>query len=264
MGENIGKSGQSGEAARQPTPAEDVRALTRCALTASLATIDQATGYPYASLVTTATACDGTPVMLLSSLARHTRNLLADSRASLLVDGTAGSADPLAGGRATLIGRVSRVADGSAAAARTRFLARHPEAESYADFADFGFFALAPERAHYVGGFGRIIEISGGEIVTSTAGAEALIEAESDIVSHMNEDHFDAVRLYATHLLGQPDDSWRMTGIDPNGADLAAVRRTARLNFAKRVTNPDDARRTLADLARAARGASPRGDEGLT
>lgn len=265
MGENTGKPGQSAGAAQKPTPAEDVRALTRRASTGALATTDQATGHPYASLVTTATAADGTPLMLLSGLARHTRNLLADPRASLLVDGTAGSADPLAGGRATVIGRIARLTEaGAVSAARARFLARHPEAEGYADFADFGFFALVPERAHYIGGFGRIVDVTAGEILIDTRGAEALMEAEASILAHMNADHAETIALYAKRLLGQPSDSWRMTGIDPEGLDLTAGRRSARLIFAKRVTNPDDARRTLADLAHAARGASPQAPEGLT
>ncbi len=247
-----------------PTPAEDVRALVRNATTASLASLDLATGHPYASLVLTATAPDGRPLLLVSRLARHTRNILADPRSSLLVDGTSGSADPLAGGRATLIGQLAPVAGEMTGMARQRFLARHPNAEGYAGFADFGFYAFTPECAHYIGGFGRIVEVEAGDILVDTAGAESLLAAEAGIVAQMNADHADAINLYATALLGEPADSWRMSGIDPDGADLTAGRRAARLSFSKRVCNPDDARRTLADLAHAARGASPRAPEGLT
>ena len=258
------KPGVSLPESTTPTPAEDVRALVRLAMTASLASLDQATGHPYASLVLTATTPDGTPLLLISRLARHTRNILGDPRASLLFDGTQGSADPLAGGRATLIGHVVPVEESSIDTARRRFLARHPEAEGYADFADFGFYALRTVAAHYVGGFGRIVELQAADILLDTTGAEALLAAEADFLARMNADHAESIAHYATARLGQPADSWRMSGIDPDGADLTAGRHAARLSFAKRVMNPDDARRTLADLAGAVQGASPRGPEGLT
>jgi putative heme iron utilization protein len=249
MGENTGKPGQTAVTAPQPTPAEDVRALTRRALTGSLATLDQATGHPYASLVLVATAADGAPLLLLSGLARHTRNLMADSRASLLVDGTAGSGDPLAGGRATLIGHITPLEGSHAARARTRFLARHPASAGYADFADFGFFALVPERAHYVGGFGRIVEVPAHDILVDTRGAEALLAAEADILAQMNEAHAAALSRYAKRRFCQDADSWRMSGIDTEGLDLVADGTSARLVFAKRVVNPDDACHAIADLA---------------
>lgn len=223
--------------------------MVRRGLTAALATFDRATGHPYVSLVLVATTPAGEPLLLLSGLARHTHNLRANSRASLLFDGTSGSADPLAGGRATLIGRVlSR--DG--AWARDRFLSRHPSASAYADFADFGFHALAVQGAHFIGGFGRIVELTAADVLIATAGAETLLAAEPEIVAHMNQQHAAAVAHYATEVLGEPVDAWRMTGIDPEGADLVAGARTTRLSFAGRAATPQDARRELAHLAGAA------------
>ncbi len=247
--------------AAAPKPAAEARLLVRRSMTAALATLDQATAHPYASLVLVATMPGGAPLLLISQLARHTRNLTAEPRASLLFDGTGRSADPLAGGRVTLIGRMVTE---SAEAARRRFLARHPSAETYVDFADFAFYRLDVERAHYVGGFGRIVELPAAEVLTSTESAEALLAAEAEIVAHMNMDHADAVGLYATNLAGESQGPWRMAGIDPDGADLIAGARAARLVFPSSIATPGQARRMLADLAHAARGSSPGGRQGLT
>ena len=237
-----------------PATIRDVQNIVRRALTASLATLDQSTGHPYASLVTVATAPDGAPVLLLSTLARHTRNLLADARVSLLFDGTEGTGDPLAGGRVTFIGRIEPTQDPTD---RRRFLARHETAAGYADFQDFSFYKLKAEKAHFIGGFGRIIELQSNAFLTDVSGSARLIAAEPDIIAHMNQDHADAIALYATELLHASPGVWRMTGIDPTGTDLLLGRCTQRLNFEKMLESLGDARRVLADLAAAARGASP-------
>jgi hypothetical protein len=226
------------------------RDLVRGALKASLASLDRASGHPYASLVTVATLPDCSPVLLISRLALHTQNLLEDARASLLLDASPSDGDPLAGGRVTLIGRAERTED---LAARRRFLARHPEAQGYADFPDFAFYALAVERAHYVGGFGRIHTLAAGDVRLDLAGAEALVAAEAEIVAHMNADHAAAVELYATALAGAPSGPWRLTGIDPEGCDLICGGDARRIAFASRVTSPGEARAELVRLAAAAR-----------
>lgn len=118
-------------------------------------------GYPRTSLVAFARDREGAPLFLISSMAQHTKNLAADRRASLLVcDKIAG--DALSNARVTLIGAVSSLTDANAIAeARTRFLARHPQAATYVGFPDFSFRTLKIERAHLVAGFGRIVEIPG-------------------------------------------------------------------------------------------------------
>lgn len=247
-------AGPQGLTPRQQA-SRDVQTLVRCALTASLATFDRSTGHPYVSLVTVATAPDGAPVLLLSKLARHTRNLMADGRASLLFDGTQGTADPLAGGRATLLGRIAPTVDPTD---RRRFIARHEASAVYADFQDFAFYKLVPGHAHFIGGFGRIVELDASEFLIDVRSSAPLIEAEPEIVAHMNRDHAEAVALYATALLGEQPGCWRMTGIDPAGADLLDGRCARRLNFENMLATAGDARRALADLAGAARGASPR------
>lgn len=237
-----------------PSPAEATRGLVRRALKASLATLETSTGHPYASLVTIATDVDGTPLFLISTLALHTKNLISDARASVLFDGTDATGDPLAGGRVTLIGRAVKT---ERPTARARFLARQPHAAGYADFPDFAFYELVPERAHYIGGFGRIVDLAPADFIVDTSGAESLLAAHGDIVSHMNEDHAAANELYATVLAAAPGGPWRMTGIDPEGFDLVCDGMTCRIPFENRVTSPDEARRELVALVGKARERQP-------
>ena len=235
---------------REPSAAEASRGLVRSALKGALATLEPGSGLPYASLVTVATEPDGTPLLLLSRLAVHTRNILADARASLMIDGTGLDGDPLAGGRVTLIGRVEPTGSPTA---RGRFLARHPGAAMYVDFTDFRFFALRPERAHFIGGFGRIVDLPANDLVHPVHGAERLVEAEAEIVAHMNEDHADTLRLYATALLDGPDAEWRLIGVDPDGCDLLADGRGLRLAFPQRCESPFKVREAFRALAEQAR-----------
>lgn len=246
-----GQSDISQEHGRERSaPAAEARALIRTAVTGALATIDKASGHPYASLVTVATEPDGTPILLLSGLALHTQNLNADARASLLIDASTTRGDPLAGGRVTLIGHISAA---SSETARRRFLARHPAAEMYAGFADFRFFNLEIEQGHYVGGFGRIVALGPEELSLDLSGSESLVAAETEIVSHMNDDHADALQLYATRLLGGAPGAWRMTGIDPEGCDLLCGREPLRLGFESSIATPEQARGELVRLAAGAR-----------
>ena len=205
-------------------------------------------GDPYCSLVNVATAHDGSPLLLISKLAIHTKNIVADPRASLMLDERK-TGDPLEGARVMLMGRVSATDD---AKARARYLARHPEAEMFAGFPDFAIYRMDVERAHLVAGFGRIVDLAGKDILTDVSGAEALIEAEADAVAHMNEDHKDALRLYATKLLGASDGDWRCTGCDPDGLDLRLERTGLRLDFPQRASGPGPLRAILKQLAASA------------
>lgn len=243
------------------------RLLVCRAVKASLATLDRLSGHPYASLVTVATEPDGRPLFFLSKLALHTQNLAADPRASVLFDGTNATADPLAGGRVTVIGRLEPTAS---LTAKARFLARHRQAEMYAGFADFSLYALSLERAHFIGGFGRIVDLAPRDLLIDLSGAEALVAAEAEIVAHMNADHAGALELFATELCGAPPcrrhvsdmtrrhvsdmtGDWRMTGIDPEGCDLLCDGDARRVLFASRVTSPGEARLELVRLAVEAR-----------
>jgi putative heme iron utilization protein len=230
--------------------AADARTLARRAFKGSLASLDSPSGSPYASLITVATDLAGAPIFLISTLARHTRNLVADPRASILIDGSGDLADPLQGARVSIQGRAEAVRD---EAVKRRFLARHPEAAFYVDFPDFAFWRLNVEGAHYIGGFGRIVDLDQGDLLVSVDGAEPLAEAEAGIVAHMNEDHADAIELYALAFTGGDPGPWRMTGIDPEGCDIALGTDGRRIPFAKRVTMPGEARNELVRLADEAR-----------
>jgi heme oxygenase (biliverdin-IX-beta and delta-forming) len=234
------------KADRGATARRLIRGCDRAALGTNL------DGTPYVSLVITACDFDASPLLLLSDLAQHTKNLLADPSVSLLFDGTAEYPDPLTGPRLTLLGRAERCDDPRGAA---RFAARHPSSAGYAGFADFHLYRVVIERGHLVAGFGRISWVEREEL-QATADASALAAAEPEIVQHMNRDHADAVALYAEKLLGRPGGGWRMTGIDPDGLDLRGECQTARLDFDRPVLTPADARAVLVELAQRARTAA--------
>ena len=231
--------------------ATEARRLIRTRDCAALAT--SLGGRPYVSLVAVACDSDASPLLLLSDLAQHTVNLLADPRVSLLFEAVSGYADPLAGPRLTLLGHAARVDDPRLA---FRFTARHPSSTVYADFADFHLYRVAIERGHLVAGFGRIAWIEGKDL-RFAGDASALARAEAEIVAHMNTDHQEAVRGYAERLLGRAGAGWRVTGIDPEGLDLRrdgdTGGETARLDFGEPVHTPEKARRALVALTEAAR-----------
>jgi putative heme iron utilization protein len=166
----------------------------------------------------------------------------------LLFDGTQGLDQPLTGPRATLVGRAARTTDERH---RHRFLARHPDASMYAGFKDFHFYRVAVERAHMVAGFGKIRWLTAAELVPVPA--PDLADAESSIVEHMNNDHGDALQLYAGKLLGLSGTDWRMTGIDVEGMDLRQGGRVARLSFDTPLRTAGEARRVLVALLAKAR-----------
>jgi putative heme iron utilization protein len=233
------------------------RALIRQARVATLSTLGRAdspaAGHPFGSLVLVAADHDATPLLLISSLAEHTKNLAADARVSLLFDATASLADPLTGARLTLLGRAEPA---RAPHQRTRFLARHPSAEGYVGFRDFAMVQVRPGGAHLVAGFGRIHWLDAGALRFDLADCTGLIEAEAAIIAHMNADHEDAVALYATRLLELAPGAWHMTGIDPEGFDLGHGHATARIAFESPVRTAAEARAALVVLAQRARGKS--------
>src|SRR5687767_13805797 len=251
--------GRLPEGARAPAdfdPKALAKTLLRATRAGTLGTLDRNTGHPFASLVNVATDVDGSPLILTSRLSTHTANLEADCRASVLL-AEAGKGDPLAHPRLTVLGVFARLERESAdeARARRRFLARHPKSELYAGFGDFAFWRMTVASAHLNGGFARAADLSSADVLTDMEGADGLIAAEEGAVEHMNADHAEATRLYATKLLGEEDGPWRISGIDPDGADLTAGDRTARLAFPERITSAAALRQVLVELAKQARGA---------
>jgi putative heme iron utilization protein len=223
--------------------------LLRATRAGALASLDQASGFPFASLVTVATDHDGSPLLLMSRLAVHTGNLERDPRASILL-AEGGKGDPLAHPRLTVLGRLARTDEPHV---RARFLARHPKAQLYAGFADFSFWRMDITGAHLNGGFARAVTLSAEQIRTDLSGAEDLLALEESAVAHMNEDHREALALYATRLTGAPAADWRATGLDPEGIDLAAGDLSARAPFDGRVVKGAELRRVLKDMAERAR-----------
>jgi len=215
-------------------------------------------GRAYVSLVALACDCDASPLLLLSDLAQHSRNIAADAKVSLLFDGgarehppTNSLGDPLAEPRLSLIGTAARCEDPRLLA---RFTARHPSAARYAGFGDFHLYPVTIERGHLVAGFGSISWVEGAEL-RFAGDCAVLAAAESEIVRHMNDDHAEAVALFAARLLRRPGDGWWMTGIDPEGIDLRCGGDTGRLDFPAPVLDPAAARQALIALTEQARNA---------
>lgn len=233
------------------SPVRTAKRVLRLAATGSLATLG-AGGGPFASLVTVAATPAGEPILLLSKLAVHTRNIDRDARASLLLVAPGGeTGDPLAGARLTISGTVRPDPDSEL---RRRFLARHDEAAAYADFEDFSFYRLSVSTAHLVAGFGRIVGLAAADLLTDCAECAPLLEAEAGAIAHMNQDHADALRLYASGLCRMKEAAWTATGCDPDGIDLRAGPLRARLDFPDRVRTPGDLRKALVELAAKAHG----------
>ncbi len=203
---------------------DQARRLLRGAGYGTLATLDRQEGGPFASLVAMATAPDGAPVLLLSDLAEHTKNLAKDPRVSLLVDGTAGLSDRLTGPRLTLAGRVERTTDDDAV---RRYVSRHKSATLTSGFADFNYYRLIVAGAHQVAGFGHIDAIAADDLLVDEALAEAIATVEADTLARVNKRHGD--RLAA---LG-PDTA--IAALDADGAELRSHGRTVRGDFDRRL-----------------------------
>ncbi len=234
-------------------PFRDVRDLIRRCDRAALATNLPSDGgaWPYASLVLVAVDHDLSPILLMSDLAEHSKAIATDSRVALLFDGTAGLAQPLTGPRVTVMGRAARTDDDRL---KQRFLRHHPDTAMYAGFGDFHFYRVTLERTHQVGGFGRIRWIAPDELLAVPPLAD-LAEGEEGIVAHMNQDHAEAVQLYAAKLLNLPGAGWTMTGIDAEGVDLRRSGDVARLVFDQPLDAATQARQTLVALVQRARSA---------
>lgn len=193
-----------------------MRATDRAALATSQG------GWPFASLVLVALDHDASPLLLISDLSEHAKNIKADRRVSLLFDGTQGLDDPLTGPRVTVLGEALPVED---ARLKARFLARHPAAELYAGFADFHLHRIAIARAHLVAGFGRIHWVEARDLLVTPDASFAREEPATLAAVNANPKMVNA----AVHSLGLAGEGWRLTGADPDGLDLRQAGSIARL-----------------------------------
>jgi putative heme iron utilization protein len=235
------------------TPGFEARLLIRAAKAATLATA--AEGQPFASLVTPATAPDLAPLLLLSSLSEHTRQLRAEPRCALLFAGAPEGVNPQTAPRVTLTGLAEPVPEAEAPALKARWLARHPYAALYADFGDFALWRVKPGGALLVGGFARATRLRLAELLPEAASVAALAAAEPEIVAHMNDDHADAVAAIAQGLLGGGPGAWRMAAVDTDGCDLALGETVLRLAWREPVADAEGVRRALIRAAREGRAA---------
>jgi putative heme iron utilization protein len=244
----------------EPDYAERAQTLVYLGRTGMLATLSRRhPGHPFASLMPYAIDERGEPLMLISTLAIHTQNLLADPRASLLVSQPGWGGDPLAAGRVTLMGQARRLDGEAVAAARPRYLGRHPQAEYWVDFGDFAFWRLAVEDVYFVGGFAAMDWI--GPDAYRTARPDPLADAAAGIVDHMNRDHADALVTFARVLARAEADEASMVSVDRLGFKLRLRRGervwSARIAFPREVATAADSRTVLIEMLHDARRRGP-------
>lgn len=225
------------------------RQLLRSGSQASLSSLRQ-DGSPYGSLVSIATAISGAPMLFISELAWHTRNLRHDGRASLMVAGDLPVSDPLAGARISIMGQFRPI---DSKMAKDRYLAHHPEAAGYIGFGDFSFWEMDVSECHAVAGFGRIETFAGADFLIHASAAERFMAETQGATDHMNLDHADTVAAYATGLLGLEAGAWQVAAIDPDGMDLVMGTKSARLGFPEPVLDDLGLREMLQRLAMLAR-----------
>jgi putative heme iron utilization protein len=230
--------------------ATDARRLVRRARTCALGTSNGAPRGPYVSLANMATDGRGRPVIFISKLAWHTRNIEADPLASIMVSEIPAEGDALAGPRVTVMGRFEAL---DAKEIATRYVQHHPAARTYLDFPDFSFYRLNPEKIHAVAGFGRIETMEPDEVFLPESQTAAVMSVAPGAIDHMNADHADAVELYAVKLLGAAAGKWRVAAIDPDGALLADDGKVLRLAFDRPAGNADDLRQAFVALAQRAK-----------
>ncbi len=203
-------------------------------------------GYPFGSVAPFIVDHAGRPVILISDIAEHTKNIVADPRVSLIVQPY--SADMQVNGRVTIIGQAVRLPTKDHLG--PRYLRFHPLAEDYFAMHDFHFYRIEPVRIRYIGGFGRIYWV---EPEAYLAQEGPLAEQESDIVAHMNADHGENLIAYCRHVHGVETTTATMLGIDPDGFDLRADSCDLRFDLDTPISNARDARHALVALAQAAR-----------
>jgi putative heme iron utilization protein len=221
----------------------EARKLLRAARVGTLATSIE--GQPFASLVTPACAPDLSVLLLLSDLSEHTRHLRSEPRCSVLVTGAGETANPQTTPRITVTGVAEQLTD---AALKARYLAVHPYATMYADFADFSLWRIQPLGGLYVGGFGRAARLRATDLAPDAAAVAAVEAAASGIIAHCNTDHPDALQAIAGG-----EGEWLMVAVDVDGCDLAQGERVIRIHWSAPVSDAGGVRSELIRLAQAAR-----------
>jgi putative heme iron utilization protein len=239
---------------RRPSAAEEARTIAASTNTGTLASLT-ADGDPWASLVTYG-LLDGAPVLCVSDMAEHGRNLAGDHRASIAIVGPATGPDPLASARITLAGVVERPVGDELAAARDAHTAGVPAARFYIDYSDFALWVLRVRRVRWVGGYGRMDSASGEAYLA--AAPDPVAPHAAAAIAQLNADHADSLRAMAKVLGGYPDTTEATcTGADRYGLDLKVVTvrgvAYARVGYASPIDSIDELRAATAELSRRAR-----------
>ncbi|KWX63234.1 HugZ family protein [Mycobacterium sp. NAZ190054] len=241
--------------ATRPSAAEEARTIAASTNTGTLATLT-ADGDPWASFVTYG-LLDGAPVLCVSNLAEHGRNLAADPRASIAITAPTTDADPLASARITLAGHVEAPAGAERDAARDAHLDAVAAAKYYIDYSDFTLWVLRVDRVRWVGGYGRMDSTTGREY--TAAQPDPVAPRAAGAIAHLNADHAESLLAMARRLGGYPDaDTATCTGADRYGLDLrlGTPRGMAytRIGYARPIDAIDEMRSATVELAKRARG----------
>ncbi|MBF6541865.1 HugZ family protein [Nocardia brasiliensis] len=239
----------------RPTAAEEARTVAAATNTATLASLSE-DGTPWASFVTYG-LLDGQPVLCVSRLAEHGRNLAADARASVAIVAPDMPADPLAGTRITLAGVVEQPVGAEAEAARAAHLAAVPAAKHYSDYSDFSLWVLRVRRVRWVGGYGRMDSASAEQYAATSA--DPIVPVAAGAIAHLNDDHAPALLAMAQALGGYPDATEASCeradryGLDLRVVTPRGVART-RVGYAEPIGSIDELRAATVELARRSRG----------
>jgi putative heme iron utilization protein len=239
---------------------QGARALIRSERNAVLCTLSKRiAGFPFGSVAPFAVSGAGEPIILISEIAEHTRNLRADARASLLIQDSAAMADPQAGARATLVGYAVPVPRAYLDDARRRYLGLFPNSASYFEAHDFSLFQIKVEQVRFIGGFGEIHWIEGRELVDAEADSslDSLAPQVRAICDHMNMDHADALKLYAAAFADTRAEAAKMIHVDRDGFDMVAVEggghKHLRIDFPGPLAGNDQVRPVMVEMVRRAR-----------
>jgi putative heme iron utilization protein len=240
----------------EPSFAERARTLMHLGRIGSLSTLSRKQpGFPFGSVMPYGLDARGRPIFLISTMAMHTQNLLADSRASLLVTQPDSSGDPLGASRVTLLGNVLPVPEPEVAEARKLYLGHYANSKYWVDFEDFSFYRMDIVDVYYVGGFG----VMGWVVASEYDGAkpDPLADAAADIIQHMNADHRDALILLARVFAGIESQEAVMTAVDRLGFYVRLKTpdrmRGARIAFLREVGDPAETRKVLVEMTQEAR-----------
>jgi heme iron utilization protein len=254
---HAGPGPNSGEpSVPEPTFAERARTLIYLGRVGSLSSLSRKQpGFPFGSVMPYGLDDHGRPIFLISTMAMHTQNLQADSRASLLVTQEEASADPLGASRVTLVGNVTPVREPEVADSRKLYLARYANSKYWVDFEDFSFYRMDVVDVYYVGGFGVMGWVSASEYEHSQP--DPLADSMADIIQHMNADHRDALVLLAKKFARIDSQEATMTAVDRLGFHVRLKThdgvRGARIAFLREVSTPSEARTVLVDMVQHAR-----------